>query len=188
MGFESRTIRMTGLRALAILALLAPVLSAQHLEWGIKAGATLTDVFSAGGIDEANKIIIGPTLELHLPLISVEADALYHNVSFTPALGGGGTSNGGSFQFPIVGKVRLLPLPLVKPYAEAGVAFRAFTGGAPDLGAQSKKGFVMGAGIDIHAVILHISPELRFTHWGSANSSLLQANQNQFEFLVGFSR
>jgi hypothetical protein len=159
---------------------------AQHLSWGVKAGATLTDIFSRGGIDEANKVIIGPMLDLRLPLIGFEADALYHNVTFTPA-SGSGRSNGGSFQFPIVAKLRA-PAPLIKPYGEAGIAFRAFTGSASGLSSQSKKGFVIGAGIDVHAIVLHISPEIRFTHWGSASASILQANQNQFEFLVGFSR
>jgi hypothetical protein len=50
-------------------------------------------------------------------------------------------------------------------------------------------GFVVGAGVDIHAIFLHISPEIRFTRWNSAQISdsagLLHSNQNQGEFLVG---
>jgi hypothetical protein len=60
-------------------------------------------------------------------------------------------------------------------------------------------GFVVGAGVDIHAAFLHISPEIRFTRWNStqisdvcslcaqtSGSGLLQSNLNQAEFLVGF--
>jgi hypothetical protein len=57
-------------------------------------------------------------------------------------------------------------------------------------------GFVIGGGIDIHAIFLHISPEIRFTRWNSTQISaagstldtvgLLHSNLNQGEFLVGF--
>ena len=53
-------------------------------------------------------------------------------------------------------------------------------------------GYVVGAGVDIHAIFLHISPELRYTRWSSPQISEvqsgvteLQTNQNQLEFLVG---
>jgi hypothetical protein len=50
-------------------------------------------------------------------------------------------------------------------------------------------GFVVGGGVDIHAVFLHISPEIRFTRWNSTQISdalgLLRSNLNQGEFLVG---
>ena len=51
-------------------------------------------------------------------------------------------------------------------------------------------GVVLGAGVDIHAIVMHISPEVRFTRWNSAQISdtagLLNSNRNQAEFLVGF--
>jgi hypothetical protein len=51
-------------------------------------------------------------------------------------------------------------------------------------------GFVVGGGVDIHAVFLHISPEIRFTRWNSTQITdalgLLHSNLNQAEFLVGF--
>ncbi len=172
--------------------MLTTALSAQHLGFGIKGGVPFNDVISGsslGSIAESGRFAIGPMGELRLPFISIEADALYHGDSYTVQANGVSSSgSGSSFQFPIVGKLNLPATPIVKPYAEAGVSFRKFTNASSDLDANSKKGFVLGAGIDIHAIVLHITPELRFTHWGSANASILEANQNQFEFLVGFSR
>jgi hypothetical protein len=64
------------------------------------------------------------------------------------------------------------------------------TSSPPELAKNTTMGFVIGGGIDIHAVVLHISPELRFTRWSSAQisaaSGLLHSNLNQAEFLVGF--
>ena len=174
------------IKPLALLLLLAPGAWAQNLGYGIKLGVPFTDVFSNGGINENSRFVIGPMVEFRLPIIAFEADALYHYVSLnrtstTP-------SSGSSWQFPIVGKVRLPATPILKPYGEVGVSFRAFTAGGSDLSVQSKKGFVLGAGLDIHAIVIHITPELRFTRWGSGHPIFLQANDNQFEFLVGFSR
>ncbi|MGA3044266.1 MAG: hypothetical protein ABSF54_26115 [Bryobacteraceae bacterium] len=50
-------------------------------------------------------------------------------------------------------------------------------------------GVVVGGGVDIH-VFLHISPEIRFTRWNSAQigamGGLLRSNLNQVELLAGF--
>jgi len=49
-------------------------------------------------------------------------------------------------------------------------------------------GFVIGAGIDVHALVIHISPEIRYTRWASPHFNLngvINSNQNQAEFLVG---
>ena len=49
----------------------------------------------------------------------------------------------------------------------------------------------MGAGVDFHALILHITPEFRYVRWADQNyrfqyAASLASNQNQAEFLVGF--
>jgi hypothetical protein len=49
-------------------------------------------------------------------------------------------------------------------------------------------GAVVGAGLDIHALFLHISPEVRYTRWTSQHftfGNVLNSNQNQAEFLLG---
>jgi hypothetical protein len=69
-------------------------------------------------------------------------------------------------------------------------------------------GFVAGFGVDLHLRFLNISPEIRYTRWGSQHFftpviavigpgvgivpvptgilGTIQSNQNQAEFLVGF--
>jgi hypothetical protein len=86
---------------------------------------------------------------------------------------------------------------------EAGVAWDTITGlketidqvaasSPSELQKNTTMGFVLGGGVDIHAVFLHISPELRFTRWSSqqinavqSTIDLLHSNLNQAEFLVG---
>ena len=50
-------------------------------------------------------------------------------------------------------------------------------------------GFVIGVGADIHATIVHIMPEIRYTRWDSAHFAISDgsqlSNRNQTEFLVG---
>jgi hypothetical protein len=47
---------------------------------------------------------------------------------------------------------------------------------------------VVGGGIDIHAFVIHVTPEIRFTRWAQQYFSLdddLHSGQNQVEFLAG---
>lgn len=177
------------LKPLALFFMLSTGAWAQTLGYGIKLGVPFTDVYS-NGISENSRFVIGPMVEFRLPIVSIEADALFHYVSLksTTTSTAGSPSSGSTWQLPIVGKVRLPATPILKPYGDAGIAFRTFTGGGSGLGSPPKKGFVLGAGLDIHAIVLHITPELRFTHWGTGQSVFVQTNGNQFEFLVGFSR
>jgi hypothetical protein len=63
------------------------------------------------------------------------------------------------------------------------------TSSPPELQHSTTTGFVMGAGLDIHALLIHVSPELRYTRWGAqqffSSNGGLQSNQNQVEFLIG---
>jgi hypothetical protein len=65
------------------------------------------------------------------------------------------------------------------------------TGNPAELRHSTTTGFVVGGGVDVHMLLLHISPEVRYTHWGAehfrdAVNGLLHSNRNQAEFLVGF--
>ena len=186
---------------------------AQPFSAGIKAGIPLTDFLSAasnGTIDyraPPQRYIIGGVAEVRLPLgLGVEFDALYRRLSYS---GSGGvpfstlSASGSNWEFPLLLKYRF-HFPVVKPYVDAGVAWDTIAGlketvvsvALPaesylsELQKNTTMGFVIGGGIDIHAVFLHISPELRFTRWNAAQISslggLLHSNQNQAEFLVGF--
>jgi hypothetical protein len=191
--------------------LLATSAFGQTFGVGVKGGVGLTDAFSSqsftslsGAISTASgskDYVVGPMFEIRLPFsLAVEADALYRPLHFTATAAGSAQSGTiSSWEIPIVGKYRF-HTPFVKPYIEAGPSFRAFgnTGALLDeafLNAPgqklSQKGFTAGGGIDIKALVLHISPEIRFTHWG-ADSNVPTgggpaSNQNQAELLVGIS-
>jgi hypothetical protein len=48
---------------------------------------------------------------------------------------------------------------------------------------------VVGAGLDVHALVIHIVPEFRYTRWSAdqiaETNGLIRSNRNQTEFLVG---
>ncbi len=169
---------------------------------GVKAGVPFTDAFNndAYGIPPGTfhsysgsvGYLIGPMGEIHLPLgLSVEADALYRPLNLTVTGPVGVSVNNSSYsswEFPILAKWRF-PIPLLKPYIEGGPSFRAVGGRAGNY--LSNDGITFGLGIELRIARLRIGPELRYTHWGSdssgASSNGISSNQNQGEFLVGFS-
>jgi hypothetical protein len=189
---------------------------AQPFSAGIKAGIPLSDFLNAAGSGTfdysapTQRYIIGGVAEVRLPLgLGVEFDALYRRLEYNAS--GNLTdvfttshTSGSNWEFPLLLKYRF-HFPVVKPYVDAGVAWDTLAGlkqtvtsaaagsstsSPPELLRNSTMGFVIGGGIDIHAIVLHISPELRFTRWNSAqignSGGLLQSNLNQAEFLVGF--
>ena len=139
-------------------------------------------------------------MELHLPLgFAVEFDALYRHLQYSASGNIAGilttsSTTAGNWEFPLLLKYRF-PFPVVRPYVDGGVAWDALTGSKQTIQTASNPfavknngatGFVLGAGIDIHAVFLHISPELRYTRWFSSPitdaTGLLQSGQNRPSF------
>ncbi len=176
---------------------------------GIRGGVPFTSALSnltTNGVDvvsrsfsNSNQYIIGPMVwELHLPFgLSIEADALYRPLNVTietqtvPQTTVFSTSqNVSSWEFPILGKVRVPVLPLVKPYVDAGPSFRV---AGSDLSFVSSKGLTAGLGLELKISKLRIAPEVRYTRWGSdtkpsvSNLVSVASNTNQGEFLVGIS-
>ena len=176
---------------------------------GIRGGVPLTDFFdnvNSGNFilkSSTHRYIVGPTVELRLPAgFGVEADALYRRFNYDFNLVDIFTNNrtsGNAWEFPILLKYRF-PTPLVRPYVDAGVAFDTLSGVkqtivnavAPNRQPtqnDTTKGFVIGFGVGVHAAIIHVSPEFRYTRWGSSHFSLpaggALSNQNQAEFLLG---
>jgi hypothetical protein len=113
----------------------------------------------------------------------------------------------GDWEFPLVMKYRF-HTKRVRPYVDIGVAeeiltnlaetgftrsFNIYGVGPPMSAATSAPaeravtGFVTGAGVDVHFLFLHLSPEIRYTRWGAQQfvSLGLSSNQNQVEFLLG---
>jgi len=186
---------------------------AQPFSAGIKAGVPLNDFLNAAGngtfdyTAPTQRYIVGGMAEVRLPLgLGVEFDALYRKLGYNGS-GIVGTfttisASGSNWEFPLLLKYRFR-FPVVRPYLDAGVAWDTIAGlketiVSVALPAQSSPsalqrnttmGFVVGGGVDIHAVFLHISPEIRFTRWNSTQISdalgLLHSNLNQGEFLVG---
>jgi len=185
---------------------------AQPFSAGIKAGVPLNDFLSAAGngtfdyTAPTQRYVVGGMAEVRLPLgLGVEFDALYRKLGFNGSgiLGSDTISASGSnWEFPLLLKYRF-HFPVVRPYLDAGVAWDTIAGlketivsvtlpvqsSPSDLQRNTTMGFVVGGGVDIHAVFLHISPEIRFTRWNSTQISdalgLLHSNLNQGEFLVG---
>jgi hypothetical protein len=191
---------------LGLLSCSGPAAFAQgFLSFGIKGGVPLTDAFSdyrpmevdviVHSFSSSRNYVIGPAAELKLPLgFSVEADALYRPLNLTvdrqtlpqPVVHSVNDIN--SWEFPILGKYHFLHTPIVKPYVEAGPVFRAVGSGTSGL---SKDGFAMGGGVDIKLLVVRVTPEIRYSRWGSdaAAPSLFASpsNLNQAEFLIGVS-
>ena len=172
-----------------------------------------------------NRYIVGPTVELRLPFgFGVEADALYRHFSYNSTaslvdvLSTLRTSSN-NWEFPLLVKKRFGGVGPVRPFVDAGVSFNKITGltqtvsnlvfpnrltttsnsNPAELKNDFTAGFTMGGGVEIHLLILRISPEIRYTRWGnqqfngifppggaSGITGSLTSNQNQAEFLVGF--
>ena len=164
-----------------------------------------------------NRYLIGLEVEVRLPLrLSVEFDALYRHFRYTNVVGGEGpfasyvttVGNSGNWEFPLVVKYRLRG-KLMRPYVEAGAAWDALSGlkntaiqtpcssyagyhcqtfAPPAVEHWRAAGAVLGAGLDLHWKVVHVAPEIRFTHWARRYIGLddvLRSSRNQVEFLVG---
>ncbi|MBZ5582896.1 MAG: porin family protein [Acidobacteriia bacterium] len=194
------------MRTLCLLLFGAASALAQPVTFGVRAGVPLTDFFT--GVQNQNftfatnprKYVIGPSIELRLPFgLGVELDALHRSVEYAGSVGATvANASASSWEFPLLAKYRF-PTKVVRPFVDAGFAFDTLTGLKQSVatatglsnstsGSQNTKGFVLGAGLDIH-LLLHFSPEIRYTHWGSSHFvdpvNMVRGSQNQAEFLLG---
>ena len=150
----------------------------------------------------SRNFVLGPTVEVRLPFgFAAEVDALYRPLEFQTRqttslalslLGNVSlssvtlTSRVNVWEFPILAKYRL-PLPLIKPYLAGGPSFRAIA--ASPAKHMSGTGVSVGVGIETRVGPLLVSPEVRYTHWGTdgayPSSYYVDSAQNQVEFLMG---
>ncbi|MBZ5621362.1 MAG: porin family protein [Acidobacteriia bacterium] len=199
------------MRHLLLFLLCAVSAFSQPFTAGVKVGVPLTDFINTvqnAGSSVPNRFMGGVTAELRLPFgLGVEVDALYRRLHYDYTVGSplsGITidrTTANAWEFPLLLKYRF-PSKVVRPYVDGGVAFDTLSGLtntvtqtlAPIIGTPSAlqnnttKGFVLGAGLDVHAIVIHLSPEIRYTRWGSPHfnlSGVLSSNQNQAEFLLG---
>jgi len=179
---------------------------AQPISFGIKAGVPLTDAFdiARGGssiysaVDK--RFTVGPTLEVRLPVrTSIVFEMLYKRLGFDAA--GSVATTGNLFEFPVLLKHRFKD-GWVSPYLATGASFNRLSGVTqlvsgvargrpPELRRESTAGIVFAGGLQVKALLLKVSPEVRYTYRNSelfreAVAGLLRSNKNQLEFLVGF--
>jgi opacity protein-like surface antigen len=193
---------------------------AQPFSFGVKAGVPLNNFLDAAESQHfafnanTNRYIVGPTAEVHLPFgLGVEVDVLYRHFDYNGSgtLAGVVTSSGttgSAWEFPLLAKYRI-PMKVVHPYVDAGVAWDTLSGltqaitstvlpghttttstsSPAELNATATRGFVMGGGLSVKVLKIHVAPEIRFTRWGAEHfidpNGLLHSNLNQGEFLVG---
>jgi opacity protein-like surface antigen len=160
------------------------------------------------------RYIVGPTVELRLPFgLGIELDALYRRLDYTSSgnlidVFISGNTTGNAWEFPLLAKYRF-PSKVLRPYVDAGVAWDTLSGlkqtvtqtvfptrttttttsNPAELNKNTVTGFVTGAGLDVKVLLIHLSPEIRYTRWGAqhflSSNGGLQSNQNQAEFLLG---
>jgi hypothetical protein len=165
-----------------------PVAAQFHV--GVKGGAALTDALDPSGDFESRfrRWTLGPMVELDLPLgLGVEFNALYRKTGYFGPTGRAEFStptdnDANSWEFPLLAKYKFPGV--VRPYLAGGWAYRnisdvGFLGG-------NSNGLVFAGGIRINALMLKISPEIRYTRWNNEPATGgLNTNRNQFEILVG---
>ena len=179
------------MKLISVLLLLSTIPSgAQNIGYGVRGGVPFGDTFNfvkdPASVLKTSRFTIGPTLEVRLPLgLGVQVDALYkHHSNATNAVN--------TWEFPMLVKYRM-PGLVARTFVEGGVSFQKLgdinkfaTGGSIE---ASRRGFVLGAGVEVKLVKVRISPELRWTRWGA--KSFIQSpidllkSSSQAEILVG---
>ena len=206
------------MKTLLLFLLGAVTSFAQIFSAGVKAGVPLTDFLNtaeSGHVEyftNTNRYILGATVELHLPFgLGLEADALYRHLNYQSTNMGvdtltTATTTANAWEFPLLVKYRF-PVKVIHPFVDAGMAFdtlqgvkqtidsfvtgkstTATTSNPSELQNSTTKGIVIGGGLNIRLLVIHIQPEIRYTHWGEQHfsvSGLLHSSVNQGEFLLG---
>ena len=201
-----------------LLCAAAVTAAAQPLSVGIKAGVPITDALDAAHGNQAayvshtHRYLIGPTVQLNLPFrFSIEVDALYKRLGYDyDQFAGPGSptttrTTANSWEFPVLGKYAIFGGPL-RPFIDAGANFRHISGvdqvkstlsavnvnvsSVPEFNKDTDVGFAFGGGLEVKLGIMRITPEFRYTRWGSENfrdpvASLLHTNKNQGDFILG---
>jgi len=190
---------------------------AQPVSVGVKFGVPVTDALEtfrgnqAAYVSKTHRYLVGPTVQLNLPFrFSIEVDALYRRLGYEyNQFAGPGSPTAtrtvaNSWEFPVLGKYAIWGGP-ARPFIDAGANFRHIAGvnqirstlaavnvnvTAPEFNEDNDIGFVFGGGVEFKLGHVRITPEFRYTRWGSENfrdpvASLLRTNKNQGDFILG---
>ncbi len=202
------------MRFLLAILLSTSAFAAGPLSVGVRGGLPLNEAIEtaqgnpAQFSSEDQRYLVGPTIELHLPLrFSVQLDALYGNFTYRSVAGtqagqtiANALTSSDQWQFPLQLKYRFISGAL-RPFVNAGASFRHLynlnqvpqfiTGPASgSLSNDFGTGFVVGGGLELKIAFLKISPEIRFTRWGTNTfrqgvTNIFDLNRNEGQFLVG---
>ncbi len=161
------------------------------------------------------RYLIGPTVQFNFgSRLALEGDLLYKRLGYQYDQVGTGQSVyvktvANSWEVPVLGKFMLIPGP-VRPFIAAGGAFRHLSGidqfrntvnaglspvgvrfdTATEFNRRNDIGAVFGGGVEFKAGRVRVTPELRYTRWGSESfrdpiNLLLRTNRNQGDFILG---
>ena len=189
------------MKIIGVFLLIGGAAFAQNISVGIRGGVPFTDAFSAtksaiGGFENVPKrYTIGPTLEIRLPFrLGISFDILYKNLAYRQATAAGTSEQSAKqFEFPLMLRYRF-GAESIRPFVAGGPTFNKISAGAVRDPVQfvhsSTAGIVLGAGIEVKALLIRLTPEIRFTHrtaesFRDAVNAQLRSNLNQAEFLVG---
>ena len=180
-------------------------------------GSFFTMDFGESASSATRRYTVGPMVELRLPHgFEFEFDVLYSRLGFADLtksvalIFDYANTSANSWSFPVLAKYRLPAFRVVRPYIEVGPSFRTVSGVSVSttriieccfgpasgpthsssdshLNNRSNAGVATGLGMQVRLAFLHISPEVRFTHWKADQQAdpYLHANQNQVEVLLG---
>jgi hypothetical protein len=180
------------MRLIVLFLLIVPICCSQTVFVGAIAGGRLTDDVAGSARPESRRYIVGPMIELGLPLgFGVEFEATYHRHGysadgFNMAQFQIDRERANSWEFPILLRYKL-PVPTVRPFLEVGVAPRTISGtisttftasdvitGQTTISNSTAAthwdtsiGFVAGVGLQFGVGRLRLSPEGRYTHWNN---------------------
>jgi hypothetical protein len=174
-------------RLCALFLLAAAVALPQKISFGLKGGVPLTDALkvtdSSRYFSDKAPFVIGPAVELHLPLgLSVEADLLYRRLQYGAPAGAASTT-GQVWEVPLLAKGRLPSLLIFTPFVSAGFSFRRLASLA------NGRGPTVGGGLEAKLPHIRLSAEMRYTRWGASTlkSALagLTSQLNQADVMLG---
>jgi hypothetical protein len=167
---------------------------AQPVAFGIEGGIRTTSDVSGTLAPESKRYIVGPKLEVRLPLhLSVEFDALYRDVGFLGYFNSCCAHSltrerDTSWEFPMIMKYHFPRVARLRPFVGIGYAPRIVYGSDVSSGSYLDvgtgvvttysnvhrnvsypvtQGLVVSGGVEFEAPNMLISPELRYVHWSA---------------------
>jgi hypothetical protein len=185
---------------------------------GVRGGVPLNDVVNtvqngSSISSSTDNYVVGPTVGIRLPLgLSIAGDALFTRLTLSANSSGAATpgaastatsfsASASSWEFPVLVRLRIGHAGIA-PFVGAGISVRHLSdfgnvgpfltnsSGNPTVNSSTGVGFALAGGIDFKIKVLHVSPEIRYTHWGSnqisnAFNNVIRTNSNEGQILVG---